>query len=219
MIGDSTSAGASRARGVDHPDPPGAHTPRPFHARRAESVRALIEPRIRAVVTEQLAVAPGELLPETSSMDGLAANSLDLVETALAVERAFGVVLAGRSLEGMRTYDELVEAVVEAIDAVDRAAGPPVAAPEVHARIVPDQRSASWCIERIGRLTAYTARVIVEDALNAGRGARLEINVPCETDCAQFAAVHACFAGLAARGIEVSIVRQPAGSAPAGRIS
>jgi hypothetical protein len=70
-----------------------------------------------------------------------------------------------------------------------------------------DDLAASAEIQRAGLLTPYTAETIAEDALRAGRGARLELAVPPDVSDAGLAALQDEFAWLGARGVQVSIRR------------
>ena len=54
------------------------------------------ELRVRRVVADALGVGLGELVREVSLRDDLAADSLDLVELALALEAKFGIRVPGR---------------------------------------------------------------------------------------------------------------------------
>jgi len=54
-------------------------------------------------------------------------------------------------------------------------------------------------------LTPYTAETIAEDALRAGRGARLDVSVA--ANAAAVARVQEHFARLANRGVQVSVRR------------
>ena len=62
-------------------------------------------------------------------------------------------------------------------------------------------------LRRAGPFTPYTRELVVEDALRAGRGARLELTLPAATDDATLATVHEWFGRLVERGIELSIRR------------
>jgi len=70
-----------------------------------------VEPHVRRLVAEQLAVGVEELVCDVSLRDDLAADSLDLVALALAVEREFAVVVPDRILDEVRTFGDLVRAV------------------------------------------------------------------------------------------------------------
>ena len=63
------------------------------------------------MVADRLGVDPDELTPDVSLPDELAADSLDLLEIALAAETEFGVVLPERLLEEVRTFGDLVDVV------------------------------------------------------------------------------------------------------------
>src|SRR5438093_779212 len=62
-------------------------------------------------------------------------------------------------------------------------------------------------LERAGTLTPYLVEEIVEDALAAGRAARLELTVPADTDDIGVAWLERQFIELATRGVEVTVRR------------
>src|SRR6184192_2979041 len=160
-----------------------------------------VEPRVRRVVAEQLGVNVEELTPEVSLTDDLAADSLDLLELTLALEAEF-------ALERVRTYGDL-RATVHALlhlrhEAGVRAGVTPL---EGWARVVSSRGEAGGEIQRAGLLTPYTAETIAEDALRAGRGARLEVAVPPDVSDAGLVALQDEFAWLGARGVQVSVRR------------
>ena len=68
------------------------------------------EPRVRSLVADNLGVSVEELAPEVSLTDDLAADSLGLLNVALALEAEFGIVVPDRMLERVRTYGDLVHA-------------------------------------------------------------------------------------------------------------
>src|SRR5689334_4099226 len=70
-----------------------------------------VEPHVRRLLAEQLGVGVEELVSEVSLRDDLAADSLDLVELALALEGEFAVVVSDRILDEVRTFGDLVRAV------------------------------------------------------------------------------------------------------------
>ena len=166
-------------------------------------VNGPMEEAIRRVVADWLGVSAEDLAPEVSLVDDLAADSLDLVEIGLALEVECDVVLDDRLLESVRTYRELVDAVL--------AAHRPGAAPEpreavfARARVVPPGHGVP--IERAGALDPYTIEILTADAQRAGRGARIEMELTEPTDEAGRAAARQWFARLAERGIDVSMRR------------
>ena len=70
-------------------------------------------------------------------------------------------------------------------------------------------------VRRAARLTPYVAQTIVEDALRAGRGTRLEVTVVSRVDAAGLAQLREHFSSLAGRGIDVT-VHQGRGPSPLG---
>jgi acyl carrier protein len=168
----------------------------------------LVEPRIRRIVSEHLGVSLEELAPDVSLTDTLAADSLDLVELALALEGEFDIAIPESRLDGVRTYGDLVDCVHALARrrpaAAARRSTPPGL---VWARVVPSNAPAGATLQRTGWLTPYTAEEIVEDALRAGRGSRLELSVPSSTNDVGMAALQDHFAWLGNRGVEVSVRR------------
>ena len=166
------------------------------------------EPRIRRLVADYLGVSADELTPEVSLTDDLAADSLDLVELALALEGEFGIEVPERAIDEVRTYGDLVETAV-ALTRGQRAretsgAGAP---PLVWSRVVPAGMAATSGLQRADELTPYSAEEIADDALRAGRGARLEVTVHAATSDAGVAWVQDQFAWLGKRGVDVSVHR------------
>ena len=88
-----------------------------------------VEPCIRDLVADHLGVGREELVAGVTLRDDLAADSLDLVELAMALEAEFGIMVPARTLDRCSTYGELVEAATVLIrargDAEVRAAAPP----------------------------------------------------------------------------------------------
>jgi len=60
-------------------------------------------------------------------------------------------------------------------------------------------------VRRAARLTPYVAQTIVEDALRAGRGTRLEVTVVSRLGAAELAQLREQFSCLAGRGIDVTV--------------
>jgi len=166
-----------------------------------------LEDDIRRVVADQLGVGPEELTPEVSLTDDLAADSLDLVELGLALEATWMVVVPEAALGSLRTYGELRDLVVAGI-AAGRARARSRSLPPLFARVrVVPRPGARPSLERAGQLTPYETEILTADALRAGPGARLEMELPAATDDAGLLAARDRFAPLAARGIEVQVRR------------
>ena len=182
--------------------PPKPPPPRPFFL---PSEGGPIEPRLRRLVADRLGVSTEELRADVSLVDELAADSLDMLEIAIATEDEFRIVITERVLEVVRTYGDLVAEVWRLVSD-QRENEMPL---EVRVRVTPLAAGGS-SLERTGPLTPYLAQTIAEDAAHAGRGARLELTVPAGTDMTALAAVQTAFAGLGARGVEVWVRRQGA---------
>ena len=170
----------------------------------------LVESRVRRIVAEHLGVGTEELTPEVSLTDTLAADSLDLVELALALEVEFEIAMPERVVESVRTYADLVRSVYVLARKRPRAAAQSGAMSPalVWARVVPSEHHAGGDLQRTGWLTPYTAEEIVEDALRAGRGARLELSVPSSTNDVGLSQLQSQFAWLRDRGVQVSVRRE-----------
>jgi acyl carrier protein len=169
-----------------------------------------VEPRVRRIVADQLGVNGDQLADDVSLTDDLAADSLDLLELALALEVELGIAIPESTIEGLRTYGDLVDAVQtlsharrESEARAARGSTPAL----VWARVVSAHDDGSGDIQRAGWLTPYTAETIAEDALRAGRGARLEVAVPPTVSDAGLVELQDEFAWLGERGVQVSVRR------------
>ena len=166
-----------------------------------------VEPRVRRVVAEHLGVNPEELTRDVSLTDDLAADSLDLLELALVLEGELGIVVPEAAIDELRTYGDLLDRVhllARERHAAETATGDTTL---VWARVVSPRGEASGDIQRAGWLTPYTAETIAEDALRAGRGARLEVAVSPSLSDANLAELQDEFAWLGERGVQVSVRR------------
>ncbi len=68
-----------------------------------------IEAKVREVLAAQLAVDPAEIKAETRFSEDLDVDSLDLVETIMALEDAFGIRIPEPDMEGIETVGQAVE--------------------------------------------------------------------------------------------------------------
>lgn len=161
-----------------------------------------VEPRVRRLVAEHLGIGPEELSPIVSLTDDLAADSLDLVELAMAIEQDLGIVMPDTVMADVRTYGDLL-AVVEAARRAPQ--DEPSAPPAVWARIVREHDE----LHRAGWLTPYTVETIAEDAARAGRGTRLEMIVSPGASDMVLERLDEQFAWLRRRGVEVCVSREP----------
>ena len=178
--------------------------------RKEVGVRSVVEARVRQVVAETLGVGARELAPDVSLPDDLAADSLDMLEVALALERQLDVVLPDRFCEDVRTYGDLVQEALT-VARLRRVAEAKRNTPPVWmaARVVSPNAGARL-VAHAGPLTPYLVERIRADALRGGPGTRLELTVG--DGSAQAAWITSRFAGLAEHGIEVRVVDVAAGS-------
>jgi acyl carrier protein len=75
---------------------------------------ATVFERVRKIIAEQLGVDEGEITPQTSFVDDLNADSLDLVELIMSLEEEFSK--AGKTIE---VADEDAEKIITVQDAVN----------------------------------------------------------------------------------------------------
>ena len=162
---------------------------------------------LHALVAEHLGVGIADLAPGVSLVDDLAADSLDLVELALAIEQTLGVVLPRRFLDEVRTCGDLVGATLALAQQRrrTRSLDEPIA---LRARLTPS--AAAWVVERVLLLTPYAAESLADDALRAGPGARLELRLASRATDGAVGRVREQFSRLAERGIDVRVGRDPA---------
>jgi acyl carrier protein len=74
---------------------------------------ATVFERVRKIIVEQLGAEEGDVNPQTSFVDDLNADSLDLVELIMAMEEEFS-----NEGKGMEISDEDAEKIVTVQDAV-----------------------------------------------------------------------------------------------------
>jgi acyl carrier protein len=171
-----------------------------------------VEPRVRRLVSETLGLDAGDLTRETSLTDDLAADSLDFAEVVIPMEEEFGITLAESAVFGVRTYGELVSLVQLAVrqlrarQANAESERPP---PLIWARVTPPAWHATGSFERAGWLTPYTVETIVESALRAGPGTRLEMGVPGNLGEGVMTRIRKELAWLDRRQIAVEVHRDP----------
>ena len=169
-----------------------------------------VEPRVRRAVVEHLGVGIEDLALEVSLTDDLAADSLDLLELALALEDDLGLEFPQAALDRIRTYGDLLEtvfALTRLRPSEDVVAATPATLPYVWVRVLSPRCGAAGLL-RAEWLTPYTAETIAEDALRAGRGTRLEITVPSSLSDAAIVQLRADFAWLGEYGVQVGVARQ-----------
>lgn len=65
--------------------------------------------KVRDIIIEQLNIDADEITPEVSFIDGLGADSLDLVELMLAMEEEFDMSIPEEDIDKIATVGDAVE--------------------------------------------------------------------------------------------------------------
>jgi len=172
-------------------------------------MRSIVEPRVRRLVAEHLGVAEEDLSPELSLVDDLAADSLDFAELAVAAEEEFDLSIPEVLLDGVRTYGDLIEAMVGLARARLESQAPRV---PVVARVRRPFAGAEGTLERTGLLTPYLAETLADDVLHGGPGARIEVLLPGRAEEKALQHVRDTLAWLTDRGVQVMVHREREGS-------
>jgi acyl carrier protein len=73
----------------------------------------IVEPVVRSVVSERLAVPAEALRHPVSLVEDLAVDSLDLLELVIDLESAFTIVIPEREIDRVRTVADLAELVAK----------------------------------------------------------------------------------------------------------
>ena len=64
--------------------------------------------KVRDIVVEQLGVDAGDVAVESTFIDDLGADSLDIVELIMAFEEEFGIEIPDEAAEKMKTVQDVV---------------------------------------------------------------------------------------------------------------
>jgi len=72
---------------------------------------ASIEEQVKKIISEQLGVGIDEIRPESSFIDDLGADSLDIVELVMAMEEAFGTDIPDEDAEKIQTVKDAIDYV------------------------------------------------------------------------------------------------------------
>lgn len=79
-----------------------------------------ITKRVNDVLVDQLGVKLSDIKPETSLVQDLGADSLDQVETCMALEEEFGVEANDGEFEECQTVAQIVEFIEKKLACVQR---------------------------------------------------------------------------------------------------
>lgn len=64
---------------------------------------------VKKIVAEQLGVDAEDIKPESSFVDDLGADSLDLVELIMALEEKFGIEISDEEAENITTVQQAID--------------------------------------------------------------------------------------------------------------
>ena len=68
---------------------------------------------IQTVICEQLKAKPEDVKLETSFIEDLGADSLDLIELVMALEEKYNIEISDENAEGMNTVDDVIRYVAK----------------------------------------------------------------------------------------------------------
>lgn len=67
--------------------------------------------KVQEIIAEQLELDPAKITMESSLMEDLEADSLDVIELVMAFEEEFGVKMPDEELENIKTVGAIVNAL------------------------------------------------------------------------------------------------------------
>ena len=179
-------------------------------ASRTPELRDLLEPRIRHVVAEQLAVDERALGDSISIRDDLAADSLDFLELTLLLEHEFRIPIPDTAVETMWSYRDVVDLIVRlvAVRCTDEARNTLDApSPHIRAQLSMPAHAATGSRYWAGSLTPYMAETLADATRHAGSGASLHVAVVTEATSATLSLVQALFARSGKGAIDLLVTR------------
>ena len=69
---------------------------------------ASVAHRVHSIIEDRLGAESALLVPEASLVDDLGADSLDLVELAMALEEEFGIEVPDKDIENLRSIRDII---------------------------------------------------------------------------------------------------------------
>jgi acyl carrier protein len=70
-----------------------------------------IEAKVKSIIADQLGVGEDEIKPESSFIEDLGADSLDIVELVMAMEEEFEVEIPDEEAENIKTVGDAINYV------------------------------------------------------------------------------------------------------------
>jgi acyl carrier protein len=172
-------------------------------------VAELAEARLRQLVAQQLGVDSAQVGTDSSLVEDLAADEMDLLEIAVALEEDFGLVVSDAVLGRVRTYGDLLESFTELLRTLAYAdAADLLSSGIVRVRVIRDIPDCDeGTLLRAARLTPRVIERVIEEVLWTAGVSRLELTCSGNTSDRQLARIAQRLAWLRNRGIEVSVRR------------
>lgn len=72
--------------------------------------------KLKQIIAEVLSVDPEEVKMETTFMDDLGADSLDVYQIIMGIEEEFEIEISNEDAERIKTVEEAVEAIKNALN-------------------------------------------------------------------------------------------------------
>ncbi|MCP3169118.1 MULTISPECIES: acyl carrier protein [Myxococcus] len=69
---------------------------------------SVIETKVKGIIADQLGVGEDEIKPESSFIEDLGADSLDIVELVMAMEEEFEVEIPDEEAENIKTVGDAI---------------------------------------------------------------------------------------------------------------
>ena len=76
-----------------------------------------IEAKVKSIIADQLGVGEDEIKPESSFIEDLGADSLDIVELVMAMEEEFDVEIPDDDAEKIQTIGDAIAYLKEKLEA------------------------------------------------------------------------------------------------------
>ncbi|MSQ00772.1 MAG: acyl carrier protein [Myxococcales bacterium] len=71
--------------------------------------------RVKDLIAESLGVNPAEVAPDASFIDDLGADSLDIVELVMAIEKEFGIEIPDEDAEKISTVKDAINYISDKV--------------------------------------------------------------------------------------------------------
>jgi len=72
-----------------------------------------VEAKVKSIIGEQLGVGESEIHPESSFIEDLGADSLDIVELVMAMEEVFDIEIPDDDAENIKTVKDAIDYINE----------------------------------------------------------------------------------------------------------